>query len=58
MSQLLVKAKAVPDADGLVVDISPEAAGWKYVGFQVVGTGGREDGQTGMARHRPAHERF
>jgi len=35
MSRLLVKGKAVPDADGLVVDISPESAGWKYVGFQV-----------------------
>ncbi|MGV1681534.1 5-deoxy-glucuronate isomerase [Sphingopyxis sp. NJF-3] len=32
---LLVRPHA-PDADGAVLDITPESAGWKYVGFRVV----------------------
>lgn len=34
MSKLLVKAGA-PDQDGRVAAVSPESAGWKYVGFEV-----------------------
>ena len=32
--QVLVKAKK-PDNDGLALSVTPESAGWKYVGFQV-----------------------
>lgn len=34
MSKLIIKA-GVPDKDGLVAAVSPESAGWKYVGFEV-----------------------
>jgi len=34
MANLLVKAKN-PGADGLALSVTPESAGWKYVGFQV-----------------------
>ena len=34
MANLLVKAKK-PGADGLALSVTPESAGWKYVGFQV-----------------------
>ena len=34
MPNLLVKAKK-PGADGLALSVTPESAGWKYVGFQV-----------------------
>jgi 5-deoxy-glucuronate isomerase len=32
---LLVRSHA-PDGDGTVLDITPESAGWKYVGFRVI----------------------
>jgi 5-deoxy-glucuronate isomerase len=34
MPNLLVKGKK-PGADGLTLSVTPESAGWKYVGFQV-----------------------
>ena len=34
MANLLVKAKK-PGPDGLALSVTPESAGWKYVGFQV-----------------------
>ncbi|HET6621269.1 MAG TPA: 5-deoxy-glucuronate isomerase [Dongiaceae bacterium] len=34
MANLLVKGKK-PGADGLALSVTPESAGWKYVGFQV-----------------------
>ena len=34
MANLLVKAKN-PGPDGLALSVTPETAGWKYVGFQV-----------------------
>jgi 5-deoxy-glucuronate isomerase len=34
MPNLLVKAKK-PGADGLALSVTPESAGWRYVGFQV-----------------------
>lgn len=34
MSDLLIKAGA-PDKDGCIAAVSPESAGWKYVGFEV-----------------------
>ena len=35
MSKLIVKPKASPDQDGIVLSVTPESAGWKYVGFEV-----------------------
>lgn len=35
MSKLLVKPKQTPDEDGNVLKITPESAGWDYVGFEV-----------------------
>jgi len=34
MIDLRVRPKA-PDAGGRVIDITPESAGWRYVGFEV-----------------------
>ncbi|CAI3956937.1 5-deoxy-glucuronate isomerase [Commensalibacter communis] len=34
MSKLLVKPHA-PDAEGIVTRITPQSAGWKYIGFEV-----------------------
>jgi 5-deoxy-glucuronate isomerase len=36
MSKLIVKADQTPDQEGTVLTITPESAGWEYVGFQVV----------------------
>lgn len=35
-SRLIVSAAAKPEADGTVLAVTPESAGWEYVGFQVV----------------------
>ena len=52
MSHLLVKSSAEPAGDGCVARVTPESAGWRYVGFEVYrlvhgarlesATGGRE----------------
>jgi 5-deoxy-glucuronate isomerase len=34
-SGLLVPSRPAPDLDGLLVSVTPEAAGWSYVGFEV-----------------------
>ena len=36
MSDLIVKSKHVPDAEGSVVKVTPKFAGWEYVGFEVL----------------------
>jgi len=36
MSQLRIRPYYPPQADGTVLTITPESAGWKYVGFKVV----------------------
>lgn len=36
MSNLVVKSKNEPDADASVVKVTPESAGWEYVGFEVL----------------------
>lgn len=36
MSSLIVKPEQTPDRDGVVLTVTPESAGWKHVGFQVV----------------------
>ncbi|MCD9023573.1 5-deoxy-glucuronate isomerase [Cohnella silvisoli] len=36
MSQLIVAPAAIPDRDGSLMNITPETAGWSYVGFQVI----------------------
>ena len=35
MSKLLVRSSAAPAGDGRLVAVSPESAGWQYVGFEV-----------------------
>jgi 5-deoxy-glucuronate isomerase len=35
MSELIVKPAVNPEADGTVLTVTPESAGWEYVGFQV-----------------------
>ena len=35
MTNLVVRRRAVPGADGLLVSITRESAGWSYVGFDV-----------------------
>lgn len=36
MTELLVSSKATPEENGSVVKVSPESAGWDYVGFEVL----------------------
>ncbi len=36
MSDLVVKSNGKPDEDGSAVKITPESAGWEYVGFEVL----------------------
>jgi 5-deoxy-glucuronate isomerase len=36
VSDLLVTSKKEPEADGSVIKVSPESAGWEYVGFEVL----------------------
>jgi 5-deoxy-glucuronate isomerase len=47
MSELLVHSAAAPGPDGSVLAVTPESAGWRYVGFEVValhdGTAARRD---------------
>src|SRR5207302_10632678 len=48
MSKLVVRSAATPGPDGRLVAISPESAGWKYVGFDVyqLAMGGRVEHST------------
>jgi 5-deoxy-glucuronate isomerase len=39
VSDLLVASKKEPDVDGIVVQVTPESAGWEYVGFEVLKLG-------------------
>ena len=43
MADLIVGIKEQPDAEGSVVKVTPESAGWEYVGFEVLRL---EDGRT------------
>ena len=36
MSELLVHCAAAPEADGTLLEVTPESAGWRYVGFEVL----------------------
>jgi 5-deoxy-glucuronate isomerase len=36
MSELLVHAASAPAADGTILSVTPESAGWEYVGFEVL----------------------
>jgi 5-deoxy-glucuronate isomerase len=49
VTDLVVSSKKEPDADGTVVKVTPESAGWEYVGFEVLrmGTGGILERDTG-----------
>jgi len=37
VSSLLVHPSAVPERDGTLLRVTPESAGWRYVGFEVLG---------------------
>jgi 5-deoxy-glucuronate isomerase len=39
VSDLLVASKQEPDQDGSVVKVSPQSAGWDWVGFEVLRLG-------------------
>ncbi|HEX4673090.1 MAG TPA: 5-deoxy-glucuronate isomerase, partial [Solirubrobacteraceae bacterium] len=39
MSELLVHPAAAAGADGTILEVTPESAGWRYVGFEVVSLG-------------------
>ena len=49
MSELLVASKKEPGTDGSVVKVTPESAGWEYVGFEVLRlrAGGATERDTG-----------
>ena len=36
MTSLLVRGAAAPGDDGLLLEVTPETAGWRYVGFEVL----------------------
>ena len=36
MPDLIVKSREAPDVEGSVVRVTPESAGWEYVGFEVL----------------------
>src|SRR3712207_2809779 len=36
LPDLIVKSNNEPDANGTVVKVTPESAGWEYVGFEVL----------------------
>ena len=36
MSQLLVPGASVPGADATILSVTPESAGWEYIGFEVL----------------------
>jgi 5-deoxy-glucuronate isomerase len=36
VSDLLVSSNRKPDADGSVLKVTPQSAGWEYVGFEVL----------------------
>lgn len=36
MSELLVHGASAPDPDGTILRVTPESAGWNYVGFEVI----------------------
>jgi 5-deoxy-glucuronate isomerase len=39
---LLVSGALVPDADGSILSVTPESAGWEYIGFEVLALGARD----------------
>jgi len=49
MPDLLVKSKSTPEENGSVVKVTPESAGWDYVGFEVfqLGKGKTVERQSG-----------
>ena len=36
MPDLLVTSNGQPDRDGALIKVTPESAGWEYVGFEVL----------------------
>ena len=52
MPDLIVKSKNEADANGSVVKVTPESAGWEYVGFEVLKLAGGET----VERHAEGEE--
>lgn len=50
MVNLIVPARPEPDADGCVLSVTPQSAGWDYVGFEVFKLA------KGQSLHRPTGE--
>src|SRR5215472_7268607 len=42
VSDLIVSPSATPAADGSILRVTPESAGWKYVGFEVLNLAARD----------------
>lgn len=40
MSELLVPGASTPEPDGTILTVTPQSAGWEYVGFEVLGLQG------------------
>ena len=40
MPDLLATSDDQPDRDGTLIKVTPESAGWEYVGFEVLRTRG------------------
>jgi 5-deoxy-glucuronate isomerase len=36
MSEFLVSGASTPEADGTILTVTPESAGWEHVGFEVL----------------------
>jgi 5-deoxy-glucuronate isomerase len=51
MSDLLVHPTDVPDSDGAILRVTPESAGWGYVGFEVLSL------DEGAVAHRDSDDR-
>jgi 5-deoxy-glucuronate isomerase len=49
---LLVRSRDQPQNDGLLTRVTPDSAGWKYVGFEVY----RLTGGMGLARRTEGRE--
>ena len=52
MPDLLVTSKDQPDKDGTLTKVTPESAGWEYVGFEVL----RLEAGRSVSRHTGAEE--
>ena len=52
MPDLLVTSDGQPDQDGTLIKVTPESAGWEYVGFEVL----RLEASRSVSRHTGGDE--